>query len=178
MVPNHMRRTVHSGTGYALRTLGLHLVRHASALNRSGFDGFDLDRPLSDLGLRQASTLVSFFDDAPIRAIWSSRATRCLQTVGPLAAAHNMEVNPVDLLTEGARAVGIVEALRDEAATDGDLVLCSHGDLIPEALNRLLRDGMSIIGARGCENGSVWTLDTRGRDIVSGVYTAKPGVSG
>jgi len=153
-------------------------VRHASAGDRSRFDGPDFDRPLSDIGLQQAGILVGFFDDAPIRAIWSSRATRCLQTVGPLATAHDLEVEAVDLLTEGARSVGLVEALRDEASADGDLVLCSHGDLIPDALNRLLRDGMSIIGARGCEKGSVWTLDTRGRDIVSGVYTAKPGVSG
>lgn len=173
-----MGRTVPSGNGYALRTLALHLVRHASAHDRSRFDGLDLDRPLSDIGLQQADTLVSFFNDTPIRGIWSSRATRCLQTVGPLAAAHDLEVKAVDLLTEGARSVGLVEALRDEASADGDLVLCSHGDLIPDALNRLLRDGMSIIGARGCEKGSVWTLDTRGRDIVSGVYSAKPGVSG
>ena len=57
---------------------------------------------------------------------------------------------------------------------DGDLVLCSHGDLIPEVLDPLLREGMVIIGGRGCEKGSIWSLDARGRDIVSGTYTARP----
>ena len=77
-------------------------------------------------------------------------------------------------LTEGARSVLLVELLRDEALVEGDLVMCSHGDLIPEVLNRLLREGMSVIGGRGCEKGSVWSLDVRGRDIVSGTYTARP----
>ena len=53
-------------------------------------------------------------------------------------------------------------------------VLCSHGDLIPEVLDPLLREGMVIIGGRGCEKGSIWSLDARGRDIVSGTYTARP----
>ena len=48
--------------------------------------------------------------------------------------------------------------------------------VIPEVLNTLLREGMSIIGGRGCEKASVWSLDVRGRDIVSGTYTARPGL--
>ena len=64
--------------------------------------------------------------------------------------------------------------MRAEALIKGDLIMCSHGDLIPEVLNRLLREGMSVIGGRGCEKGSVWTLEVRGRDIVSGTYNATP----
>ncbi len=173
-----MRRTVLSTSSYDQLTLALHLVRHASAADRSRFDGDDLDRPLDDVGLDQAGALVVFFANAAIRGVWSSIATRCLQTVSPVAVDHGVAVEPLQILTEGARSIELVEALRQQAPTDGDLVLCSHGDLIPEALNRLLREGMSIVGARGCEKGSVWTLETRGRDIVRGVYTVKPGVSG
>ena len=78
------------------------------------------------------------------------------------------------VLTEGARPVDVLELLRGEAAVDGDLVLCSHGDLIPEVLNRLLRNGMTVVGARGCEKGSIWSLETKGRDIVRGSYLASP----
>ena len=61
--------------------------------------------------------------------------------------------------------------MRAEALIEGDLIMCSHGDLIPEVLNRLLREGMSVIGGRGCER---LGLDARGarRDIVSGTYNA------
>ncbi len=104
-------------------------------------------------------------------------ATRCQQTVAPLAVAHGLEIATMQLLTEGARPVNLLETLRSEAATDGDLVMCSHGDLIPEALNRLLREGMRIVGPRGCEKGSVWSLETRGHHIVRGVYTARPTIN-
>ena len=33
---------------------------------------------------------------------------------------------------------------------------------------------MSVIGGRGCEKASVWALEVRGRNIVSGTYTATP----
>ena len=115
-----------------------------------------------------------FFAELPVRAVWSSLATRCSQTVGPLAAAHGLEVELRRELTEGARPNDLLELMREEALVEGDIVMCSHGDLIPEVLNRLLREGMSVFGQRGCEKGSVWTLDVRGRDIVSGTYTATP----
>ncbi len=154
--------------------MALHLVRHAHAGDRSRFDGDDLERPLSEDGHEQASRLMAFFADYAIRGVWSSIAVRCQQTVAPLATAKGLDVEPMRLLTEGARPVELVEALRDQAMADGDLVLCSHGDLIPEVLNRLLREGMSVVGPRGCEKGSIWSLETRGRDIVRGVYTARP----
>ena len=152
----------------------LHLVRHASAGQRGSLDGDDLERELDERGWTQAQALVPFFADAPIRAVWSSMATRCLQTVEPLATTRQLAVEPRRELTEGARPVPLLELLREEAMADGDLVLCSHGDLIPDALNRLLREGMAIIGGRGCEKGSVWSLEARGRDIESGCYTAVP----
>lgn len=151
----------------------LHLVRHATAGHRSPFDGDDLGRPLSEVGLEQADALVAFFAPLPVRAVWSSLAARCLQTVEPLASDHGVEVVAQRFLTEGGRAFDFLEALRAEAPMDGDLVLCSHGDLIPDVVGRLLREGMSVLGPRGCEKGSVWTLETRGRDIVRANYTAR-----
>ena len=72
----------------------LHLVRHAAAGDRSRWDGDDLERPLDERGRLQAESLADFFADTPIRAVWSSMATRCSQTVAPLAARHE---RPVEL---------------------------------------------------------------------------------
>lgn len=160
--------------GATVSLVTLHLVRHAAAGHRGFWAENDLERPLDEHGLVQAEALVAFFVDAPVRAVWSSTATRCRQTVAPLAAARGLTVEPRPELTEGARAALLLELLRAEALHDDDLVLCSHGDLIPDVLNRLLREGMAIIGGRGCEKGSVWSLDARGRDIVSARYTATP----
>ena len=168
-----MGQTAHFAT--TVSPVTIHLVRHASAGLRSAFhDGDDLARPLDERGHGQAEALVDHFGDAPVRAIWSSMATRCVQTVQPLATARGLAIEERRELTEGARSVLLLELLRDQVLLEGDIVMCSHGDLIPEVLNRLLREGMSVIGGRGCEKGSVWSLETRGRDIVSGTYTAAP----
>lgn len=156
--------------------MALHLVRHAAAHDRSRWDGDDLDRPLTEVGWRQAEAVGRSLAEEPIRAVYSSLAQRCQQTVQPLAAERALTVETRRELTEGAQVVNLLELLRDEAGQPGDLVLCSHGDLIPEVLNRLLRDGLSISGGRGCEKGSIWTLETVGHDIVHGRYTAKPDI--
>lgn len=152
----------------------LFLVRHASALDRSRWSFDDLDRPLDERGITQAAAIAAYFEGHAVRGVWSSRAQRCTDTVDGVADSHGLAVEVRPELTEGASPSALLELLREEAATDGDLVMCSHGDLIPEVLNRLLRDGMAVRGARGCEKGSVWELETRGRDITLGTYTANP----
>jgi len=154
--------------------MALHLVRHGSAGKRPYPHGDDLDRPLDQRGLDQASSLAKYFSSINVRAIWSSVASRCIHTVRPLADSIGLEVDTFRELTEGAPPIDLIELLKAQAHLDGDLVLCSHGDLIPEAINTLYRDGMAVVGARGCEKGSVWTLHTLGRDIVKATYTAKP----
>jgi 8-oxo-dGTP diphosphatase len=153
----------------------LHLIRHAHAGDRSRWGGSDdLDRPLTDTGHEQAVAIDRWFGDRRVRGVWSSMAVRCAQTVAPLAHRTGLEVELRSELTEGARPAVLLELLREEALEADDLVLCSHGDLIPEVLNTLLREGMVVIGGRGCEKGSIWSLDVRGRDIVSATYTARP----
>ena len=103
----------------------LHLVRHAAAGDRSRFaGGDDLERPLDERGHEQAAALVPFFAERPVRAVWSSLATRCSQTVGPLAAAHGLEVELRRELTEGARPNDLLELMREQALIEGDIVMC------------------------------------------------------
>lgn len=104
----------------------------------------------------------------------SSEALRCVQTVAPLAAARRIEVEVTAVLTEGAGMRRLLDLLAAEAAASGDLVLCSHGDLIPAALSRLLHDGMTVSGQRGCAKGSVWSLAVDDGRIVSASYVADP----
>lgn len=155
---------------YTAAPVTLYLVRHASALDRSRWRFDDLERPLDEKGVDQAASIAAWFSDHSLRGVWSSQATRCVGTMTPTAQAHGLTVEIHEELTEGAKPNDLLELLRREATVDGDLVMCSHGDLIPEVLNRLLRKGMSVSGGRGCEKGSVWELETRGRDITRGHY--------
>ncbi len=155
----------------------LHLVRHGAAGSRPYDHGDDLKRPLDQRGLVQAVDLVRHFEGVDLRAVWSSVATRCVDTVRPTAQAHGLEVDARRELLEGSKPAALIELMRSEAHNDGDILMCSHGDLIPEVINTLLRDGMSMIGQRGCEKGSVWTIETRGRDLVRATYVAQPNLS-
>jgi hypothetical protein len=52
----------------------------------------------------------------------------------------------------------VVEPLLLGEVPDG-AVLCSHGDVIPELLDGLVRRGTHLVGAPEWRKGSVWTLD-------------------
>jgi broad specificity phosphatase PhoE len=74
------------------------VVRHAEAGIKGSWDGPDLRRPLSAEGRDQAEGLVVRLDDYPVERILSSPATRCLQTVEPLARDRLLQVEEVAAL--------------------------------------------------------------------------------
>lgn len=145
------------------------LIRHASAGTRSPSDD-DLDRPLDQKGEAQTQAIVELLGQRGITDIYSSRAVRCVTTVEPLAEHLGLEIMTHDSLVEGQSATMAVHLLQTLAREDKTAALCSHGDIIPDSIQRLAREGMSIVGTRGWAKGSTWQLDTRGGDIVSASY--------
>lgn len=148
----------------------VYLVRHAVAVGRHGWDGPDQARPLTPKGERQAAALPRLFESAEVRRIASSPATRCIDTVGPLAATCGLEVKPVDELAEGSSAKEAVAMLLDLAGKRGDSVLCAHGDLIPEILRRLTRAGMRMESELQFAKGSTWELVVADGAVTVGRY--------
>lgn len=131
------------------------LIRHANAGQRTA-DPHDLYRPLVEEGHERARSLADLLADAGITSVLSSPATRCVQTVEPLAAVLNLTVREHPDLWEGS-AISHVLALLGHHR-DGALAVCSHGDIIPEVIEAVGAAGATIQG-RGCEKGSVWILD-------------------
>ncbi len=150
--------------------MAVYLIRHGNAGVRGTVAADDLERPLDDLGMSQANALAAAFEVVEIDSVHSSKALRCRQTVGPLAASSELDIVSTDALTEGTSMADATELCR--SLVDETAVLCSHGDVIPAILSQLMRDGMSVSGSRGCEKGSIWRLETQGRDIVRGRYFA------
>ena len=150
--------------------MAVHLVRHAVAVGRSGWDGTDLDRPLTPRGHRQAQALIRFFGGNDIRRVRTSPAVRCRETVGPLGDELGIEVVDDARLAEGGDDLEALALVQKLAAKRGDSVLCSHGDLIPEVLRRLARAGVTIESDLLNAKGSVWELVTDGGEITSARY--------
>ncbi len=141
--------------------MNLYLIRHAHAGSRTRWEGDDLDRPLSRRGQQQVAHLAELLADVRPAAVWSSPAVRCVQTVEPIAVSHDLEIMADPLLAEGNDA-GKAAMRMVEAAADGDLVVCAHGDLIPRAMGLLVTDGMKIAGEddpSSCRKGSMWIIE-------------------
>ena len=134
------------------------LVRHAHAGNKRHWSGPDAERPLSVRGWSEAEGLPDTLADLRVERLLTSPSLRCRQTLLPLAAALDLDLESVDELG----ADGDVDRLVDRlAARDSDgAVLCTHGEVLGELLARLrARGDLPAEGRLRYEKGSTWVLD-------------------
>jgi 8-oxo-dGTP diphosphatase len=149
------------------------LIRHAHAGSRHDSRVPDRARPLSTKGLKQARSLVEALEGYSPQRILSSAATRCVQTVGPLASALHLKVEDDNALAEGAglAALALVRSVANEK-----IALCTHGDVIPEILVALADEDHLDLGPRPRQaKGSVWVLEAEGGRFVKAAYLPPPG---
>jgi phosphohistidine phosphatase SixA len=132
------------------------LVRHGHAGTRRGWDGPDAERPLSERGESQALALAEQLGDRPIKRVLSSPFIRCGQTVAPLAERVSLAVEMDDRLAEGHEFTPVLDLI---AELPDDSVLCSHGDLIPEVMDALVRRGLEVVGVHDGRKGSRWEIE-------------------
>jgi phosphohistidine phosphatase SixA len=154
----------------------VYLVRHAVAVGRSEWAGDDDVRPLTKRGERQAGALVDVLTGggADVRRILSSPAVRCRETVAPLGAKLGLDVEDARELAEGSKPSAAVDLVRAVGAKKGDTVLCAHGDLVPEIVRRLGRDGVRWDGDLRFAKGSTWVLDHDGERFTEARYAPPP----
>lgn len=152
------------------------LVRHAHAGNRSQWKGPDAARPVSERGAAQSRALADELADVGIGRIVASPTERCIQTVAPLAERLGLEVRTRKLLAADADPDAAIAYLIAHA--DEQPALCSHGELIPKVIGRLVALGMKTKAEVAAEKASVWVLEVdRGR-VVRGRYLPPPKVRG
>jgi phosphohistidine phosphatase SixA len=134
------------------------LVRHAHAGHKRHWSGPDAERPLSIRGWAQAEGLLDTLADLRVERLLTSPSLRCRQTLLPLAAALDLELEPVDDLGIDGDMDRLVDLL---AAGDSDgAVLCTHGEVLGELFARLRASGdIAAEGRLRCEKGSTWVLE-------------------
>lgn len=154
----------------------LFLVRHANAGERSRWDGPDHLRTLSNKGCKQAETLAGMLGEWGIDRIMSSPSLRCVETVAPLADRLDLEVEDCPRLGEG-RGTSVLELLA--RFVGHNVVLSSHGDVIPAILDRLAREGVTLTSPTGlfeCKKASVWRVTVSDGETRSADYIPPPEV--
>ena len=121
-------RSLRERQGHRARTLIV--VRHGKAAPHADYDD-DLERPLTPVGVEQASKLVPLLSAFGVRRIVSSPAVRCAQTVEPYAHSISTFLEIDDRLAEDTRAAQVhrsVSALLDRKKP---VALCSHRPTLP-----------------------------------------------
>jgi 8-oxo-dGTP diphosphatase len=149
-----------------------YVVRHAKAGDRADWEGDDRLRPLSKPGKQQADGLVDLLGDANIQAVLSSPYLRCIETVDPVARHFGREVEQERSLAEGQTGDSIVQLIRRFAGRN--VVLCTHGDVLEDLLEHLIRDGLLARAGAKLEKGSTWALDENAGRIVTARYIPAP----
>ncbi len=116
---------------------------------------------LSDKGKEQVQKLIPFArkrlkDERPV--FLSSPKKRCIETLTPIAKAFGEKVEIDDLLTEqGSMSTYAfeehIEMFLDRFKFEGPdvLVICTHGDWIPEAVQKLTGQSVALKKAGWCE---------------------------
>ena len=152
--------------------MAAYVVRHAKAGDRSDWKGDDRLRPLTRSGEKQAEALAEMLGNEPIDKILSSGYVRCVQTFQPLATRRNLPVDTVKELEEGAGGEGVIRLL--EKFKGRNIVLCTHGDVVEELLERLIAWGLVSRARANMEKGSTWALDEKDGKITGAKYLPAP----
>jgi 8-oxo-dGTP diphosphatase len=153
------------------KPMALYVVRHGKAGQRASWDGPDLLRPLTRGGRAQAQALAAWLANEPIERVLSSPYTRCVQTVQPLAEKLGLHIEETEQLSDGMPFEPVLELLQTLPEPS---VLCSHGDLIPDTIEALMRRGTVLDGQPDWRKGATWVLTREGSEITK-AYAVAPG---
>ena len=124
-----------------LQTFPIVIVRHGKAVPATSWDGPDSQRPLLHRGQDQARNIAGGIVAFQPTAIYTSTATRCIQTITPLATKSGVRVKESTKLSQerwspdGANAQAVIER---RLAKGKAAVLCSHGPVIPQLVSELM----------------------------------------
>lgn len=161
------------------------IFAHLDVVGRQGWQGDPDERPLTDIGWRQAEKIADeLLADGPVDAVYASNNTRCRQSVEPLAKRLGQQVTDVFGFGPAPRPSGEADPLApayqagttladmvkmSEAKPDGRFVVCANGGDIITSLTAFAagRNGQPIppklevsIGPAGSDlrRGNIYTL--------------------
>jgi ADP-ribose pyrophosphatase YjhB (NUDIX family)/phosphohistidine phosphatase SixA len=145
------------------------LIRHAHAGSRSTWNSDDLTRPLSDRGEGQSKELIGALTGFRIDRLLTSPATRCIDTVRPLAKARDMNAEVIEDLYEDRKSKTARSVIVDKL--EGTLAVCTHRTHLVSLLHHYLRDEPTgYVPPHG--KGSAWVFDFRRGRVIDSHYLA------
>ena len=143
------------------------VIRHACAGDKHNWPGDDADRPLDEIGRRQAEMLAERLASAPIHRTLTSPAHRCVQTLEPLTQSLGLDIELLEELgPDGDPTYLRTLVIALDAATGA---ICTHGELMRPLLTSFRDNGTRILTQHDDDDwllgkGTAWelTLDSQG----------------
>ena len=148
------------------------LLRHAAAGNRDKWKGDDTQRPLTKKGRKQSEIVAKTLAEMQIERIVTSPYERCIDSVRPLAERIGAKVEISQALAEGPDIDAAYELV--DSLVGHNAVLCSHGDVIPAVINRLMWAGLTLDSRFYCSKASVWEVGVESGRFTTANYIPPP----
>jgi broad specificity phosphatase PhoE len=104
--------------------------------------------------------------------VYSSPSLRCVQTVEPLARARRLAVQETPSLAVGSGLEGALRFIEDPKL--GDAALSTHGDVVQELVEELIKRRIVKPSQGGLEKGSTWVVEVENRSPVRARFIAPP----
>ncbi len=111
----------------------VYIVRHAEKLPEWS-DDYDAHHPLSEIGMARAQKLAEQFEKGALVAIYSSRTTRTLHTVMPLAQKLWLHVQIAEACVDTSAMASFFIDLKKKYKPNEAVLLVSHSNIIPYLL--------------------------------------------
>jgi len=122
------------------RTFAIVVVRHGKAVTPDAWDGPDSTRPLLLRGTAQAASIAPSIAAYRPEKIFTSTAARCVATITPLAELTGIKPKQTAGISQDAYEsdeATIGELLHKRMKAKANVVLCSHGPVIPEIVREI-----------------------------------------
>jgi broad specificity phosphatase PhoE len=176
----------------------LEILVHLEPTPREGWaGGADEERPLNELGMRQAERLAE--EIGRVDAVFGSSALRCRQSVEPIAKKSGVAVETVALnetggnkapvgwarpnaegpdplggaYSAGTAATALMDVL-NKVPDGGRGVICSYGDIIPVLLAFVAGSYGTEMPSRVNKRGSRYTVSLNGSKATIESHDASP----
>jgi 8-oxo-dGTP diphosphatase len=133
----------------AHRTRTLIVVRHAQARTRTSWKGDDLERPLTKPGQVQARRLEPLLRAYGVRAVLTSPAVRCAQTVEMYARSVKALLEVDDRLAEDTKPKRVDRSITTAVERKGPLVICTHRPTLPFVFETLRLEPRELAPGEG-----------------------------